>query len=168
MKYFDKMMVFERPVVIHVDEDIVYGIAYNEKEIEKIAKGTFQTKENILQEYIEYVVGVGCFLSLPDHEENISDDGKWWYLNGRMCSFKSTNVEDFCHRAYAENPLRYLVVDLPSYKKEQLDCNAVISKELWEKVKKNNNLFVPMRTYRHWNWQKQRKRKQRKQRRQRK
>ena len=164
MKYFDKMMVFERPVVIHVDEDIVYGIAYNEMEIEKMAKGTFQTKENILQEYIEYVVGVGCFLSLPDHEENISDDGKWWYLNGRMCSFKSTNVEDFCHRAYAEKPLRYLVVDLFSYKKEQLDGNAVISKELWKKVKKNNNLFVPMRTYRHWNWQKQRK--QRKQRRQ--
>ena len=164
MKYFDKMIVFERPVVIHVDEDIVYGIAYNEKGIEKMAKGTFQTKENILQEYIEYVVGVGCFLSLPDHEENISDDGKWWYLNGRMCSFKSTNVEDFCHRAYAENPLRYLVVDLFSYKKEQLDGNAVISKELWKKVKKNNNLFVPMRTYRHWNWQKQRK--QRKQRRQ--
>ena len=85
-----------------------------------------------------------------------------------MCSYKSTNVEDFCHRAYAENPLRYLVVDLFSYKKEQLDGNAVISKELWEAVKKNNNLFVPMRTYRHWNWQKQRKRKQRKQRRQRK
>ena len=152
-KKFDKMIVFERPVVIHVDEDIVYGIAYNEKRIEKMAKGTFQTKENILQEYIEYVVGVGCFLD--ERPEDVSDDGKWWYM-GKMCSYKSTNVEDFCHRAYAENPLRYLVVDLFSYKKEQLDGNAVISKELWKKVKKNNNLFVPMRTYRHWNWQKQR------------
>jgi len=137
-KKFDKMIVFERPVVIHVDEDIVYGIAYNEKRIEKMAKGTFQTKENILQKYIEYVVGVGCFLE--ECPEDISDDGKWWYM-GRMCSYKSTNVEDFCHRAYAENPLRYLVVDLFSYKKEQLDGNAVICKELWKKVKKDNNLF---------------------------
>lgn len=81
-----------------------------------------------------------------------------------MCSYKSPTVVDYCRRAYAENPLRYLVVDLFSYKKEHLDGNAVISKELWETVKKNNNLFVPMRTYRHWNWQKQRKRKQRRQR----
>ena len=59
MKYFDKMIVFERPVVIHVDEDIVYGIAYNEKVIEKLAKGTFQNKEHILKEYIDYVVSDG-------------------------------------------------------------------------------------------------------------
>jgi len=156
-KKFDKMVVFERPVVIH-DEDIVYGIAYNEKDFEKLIKGTGNTIESILQEYLEYVVGVSCFLD--ECPEDISDDGKWWYM-GRMCSYKSTNVEDYCHRAYAENPLRYLVVDLFSYKKEQLDGNAVISKELWKKVKKNNNLFVPMRTYRHWNWQKQRKRKRR-------
>lgn len=138
MKYFDKMIVFERPVVIHVDEDIVYGIAYNEKGIEKMAKGTGNTIESILQEYLEYVVGVSCFLD--ECPEDISDDGKWWYL-GRMCSYKSTNVKDYCHKAFEQNPLRYLVVDLLSYKKEQLDGNAVISKELWKKVKKNNNLF---------------------------
>ena len=138
MKYFDKMLVFERPVVIHVDEDIVYGIAYNEKRIEKMAKGTFQTKENILQKYIEYVVGVSCFLD--ECPEDISDDGKWWYL-GRMCSYKSTNVEDYCHRAFEQNPLRFEVVDLLSYKDEDLDGSTVIEKELWEAVKKNNNLF---------------------------
>ena len=138
MKYFDKMLVFERPVVIHVDEDIVYGIAYNEKRIEKMAKGTFQTKENILQEYIEYVVGVSCFLD--ECPEDISDDGKWWYL-GKMCSYKSTNVVDYCHRAYEQNPLRFEVVDLLSYKDEDLDGSTVIEKELWEAVKKNNNLF---------------------------
>ena len=131
------MVVFERPVVIH-DEDIVYGIAFNEKDFEKMIKGTGNTIESILQEYIEYVVGVGCFLD--ECPEDISDDGKWWYM-GRMCSYKSTNVEDYCHRAYAENPLRFEVVDLLSYKDEDLDGSTVIEKELWETVKKNNNLF---------------------------
>ena len=138
MKKFDKMVVFERPVEIHVDEDIVYGIAYNERQIQEMIEGTFQTIENILQGYVEYVVGVSCFLD--EFPENVSDDGKWWYLDG-MCSFKSTNVKDYCYRAYEENPLRYEVVDLISYNEEDMDDTTVISKELWEEVKKNNNLF---------------------------
>ena len=137
MKKYNKMVVFERPVVIH-DEDIVYGIAFNEKDFEEMIKGTAKNIESILQEYLEYVVGVSCFLD--ECPEDISDDGKWWYL-GKMCSYKSTNVEDYCHRAFEQNPLRFEVVDLLSYKDEDLDGSTVIEKELWEAVKKNNNLF---------------------------